>query len=69
MYKMGEYLKILHLGSVWRTEEYPDGYQERLPDSYRVRYGIVVEILSIPAKDWNKSPVPLPAEIAQSILQ
>jgi len=26
--------------------------------------GIVVEILSIPAKDWNKSPVPLPAAIA-----
>ena len=61
MYKMGEYLKILHLGSVWRTEDNSCSCCDI--------FGIVVEILSIPAKDWNKSPVPLPAEIAQSIIK
>lgn len=32
-------------------------------------FGIVVEILSVPTKDWSKSPVPFPAEIAQGILK
>lgn len=33
------------------------------------RYGIVGEILLVPAKDWTKSPVPFPAEIARTILK
>ncbi len=34
-----------------------------------MRYGIVVEILSVPTEDWNKSPVPLPAVIAQVLIK